>query len=136
MFLNQLNQQQQAAVTTDFQYVRIIAGAGTGKTRVLTYRIAYLVQELQIQSHHILAITFTNKVAKEMLDRTKQLLSGYEGRFFISTFHSFSARLLREDIHHLGYPRHFTNLDDDEKEKLVKTIVLEPAYKKGDAINK
>lgn len=135
-FSQELNPKQLAAVTTLRPYVRIIAGAGSGKTRVLTYRLAYLVKDRQIFPESILAITFTNKVAKEMLARAGQLVPHLAGRLKIMTYHSFAARFLRKEIHHLGYPSSFTILDDDDQEKLIKTIAEEKGFRRGDDIVK
>jgi Superfamily I DNA and RNA helicases len=95
-----LNEQQLQAVETKSQYVRIIAGAGSGKTRVLTYRISFLISDLHVEPSRILAIAFTNKVAHEMSDRASKLvheLLGYTPFLHISTFHSFCARFLRAE---------------------------------------
>jgi DNA helicase-2/ATP-dependent DNA helicase PcrA len=135
-FSTLLNQKQLEAVSTDAQYSRIIAGAGSGKTRVLTYRIAYLISELHVMPEAILAITFTNKVAKEMLSRANALIPDLSSRLKIMTYHSFAARFLRLEIHYLGYPASFTILDDDDQEKLIKTIAVEKGYRRGDDIVK
>ncbi len=134
--LSQLNQRQREAVTTPYQHVRIIAGAGSGKTRVLTFRIAYLMETLSVAPYRILAITFTNKVAKEMLDRAEQLVPEAKGRLKIMTYHSFAARFLRFEIGVLNYPTSFTIIDEDDQEKLVKNIGLEMDIRKGDPLNK
>jgi DNA helicase II / ATP-dependent DNA helicase PcrA len=135
-FSSLLNDKQLHAVSSDAQYNRIIAGAGSGKTRVLTYRIAYLIGTLDVSPEAILAITFTNKVAKEMHERARQLIPEISHRLKIMTYHSFAARFLRQEIHHLGYPRSFTILDDDDQEKLIKTIAQEKGYRRGDDIVK
>jgi len=132
----QLNEKQSLAVTTLSPYVRIIAGAGSGKTRVLTFRIAHLINDHHIYPEKILAITFTNKVAKEMLQRTAQLVPDLGSRLKIMTYHSFAARFLRREINHLGYPSAFTILDDDDQEKLVKTIAEEKGFRRRDEIVK
>lgn len=135
-YLNQLNERQKDAVTTAYQHVRIIAGAGSGKTRVLTYRIAYLMEELNVPPDRILAITFTNKVAKEMLERAEQLVPHVKGQLRIMTYHSFAARFLRREIGVLKYPLSFTIIDEDDQEKLIKTIGLEMDIRKSDPLNK
>ena len=129
-----LNEHQYEAVTTSSQYVRIIAGAGSGKTRVLTYRIAYLIGELQVPAWNILAITFTNKVAKEMKERAEQIVPEATLDLKISTFHSFCARFLRQEIPTLGYPSHFTILDEDDQKQLVKTIAVDEGYQRSNEI--
>ena len=133
-FKSSLNDKQYEAVTTDGQFVRIIAGAGSGKTRVLTYRIAYLLSELQVHPTSILAITFTNKVAKEMRERAKKLVPIVGESLKIMTYHSFGARFLRKEIRVLNYPLSFTIIDDDDQLKLIKTIAVEKGYRKGDDI--
>ena len=134
-----LNEKQYEAVTTGSPYVRIIAGAGSGKTRVLTYRIAYLLSEMHVTPWKVLAITFTNKVANEMKERIRQVLPedmDWRG-LSIMTFHSFCARFLRREIHHIGYPSNFTILDEEDQEKLVKDIaVREMNLAKSDPIIK
>lgn len=133
-FSKLLNQRQLEAVTTASQNVRIIAGAGSGKTRVLTYRIAYLISEMKVHPHHILAITFTNKVAQEMKDRAAKLVPEFGEMLKVMTFHSFCARFLRREIAALQYPLSFTIMDDDDQLKLIKTIAVEKGYRKSDDI--
>ena len=117
----ELNERQFEAVSANDQYLRIIAGAGSGKTRVLTYRIAYLIEVLKVYPNQILAITFTNKVAKEMNERAKKLLPNIDlTGLIISTFHSFCARFLRNEIHLLGFPMNFVIFVDDDKSRLLK----------------
>ena len=115
-----LNARQYEAMTTIDQHVRIIAGAGSGKTRVVTSRIAYLIEQCHVSPHHILAITFTNKAAKEMKERVEKMLPTLDSSVKISTIHSFCMRLLREDIYVLGYPRNFTVLDSDDARSILK----------------
>ena len=122
-YLEELNEKQKEAVTSIGQYVRVIAGAGSGKTRVLTHRIAYLINELGIPDKTILAITFTNKAAKEMKDRVNKLLENENCRATISTFHSFCARFLREEIRALDYPRSFVIIDEEDQEKIIVDIM-------------
>jgi len=120
---NELNKNQYKAVTSDAQFLRIIAGAGSGKTRVLTYRIAYLVEKMQVNPYNILAITFTNKVAKEMKLRTMNLLPSYNlNGLTIMTYHAWCARFLREEISVLGFPCSFIIMDEDDSLSLVKSV--------------
>lgn len=119
-YLSLLNKNQKEAVTTIDRHVRIIAGAGSGKTRVVTSRIAYLIEQCGILPYRILAITFTNKAANEMKERIMRLLSDASGGVNVSTIHSFCVRLLREDIHQLGYPRNFTIVDSDDQKSILK----------------
>ena len=131
-----LNDKQQEAVCADDQYLRIIAGAGSGKTRVLTYRISYLIQEKGVQPYNILAITFTNKVAAEMKTRTMDLIPEYDiSSLTISTFHSFCARFLRREIELLDITRNFLIFDDEDQTTLIKNIGKDFGYKKSDEIN-
>lgn len=120
-----LNEHQKEAVLCCDSHLRIIAGAGSGKTRVVTTRIAYLIDECHIWPNKILAITFTNKAAREMKERVQGLLGDRSAGIQISTIHSFCVRLLREDIFELGYPRNFTILDSDDQKSILKE-----AYKK------
>ncbi|MBQ7653262.1 MAG: UvrD-helicase domain-containing protein [Clostridia bacterium] len=124
-----LNEQQLKCVKTTEGAVLVIAGAGSGKTRVLTYRIAYLMQELKVSPYNILAITFTNKATKEMQERLEKLTDGASG-LWVSTFHSFCARVLRRDIDKLGYDKSFSIYDDTESTRLVKRI-LDSKHKEG-----
>lgn len=134
-----LNDRQFDAVKTNSQYVRIIAGAGSGKTRVLTYRISYLISEFGIDPSRILAIAFTNKVAQEMKERATKLvddLLGHSPELHISTFHSFCSRFLRIEHEAFGYPAHFTIFDEEDAKRLIKNVGVEFGYKKGDEMIK
>lgn len=122
-YKGQLNDKQYEAVTSNAHYLRIIAGAGSGKTRVLTFRIAYLIEKCDINPYQILAITFTNKAADEIHYRVREMLNDFSLNMRISTFHSFCARLLREDIKHINYPSNFTILDEDDQKKIIKKII-------------
>ena len=130
----ELNEKQYEAVTTSFPNVRIIAGAGSGKTRVLTYRIAYLISELHVSPWKILAITFTNKVANEMKNRVVRMIPEAEKDLTIKTFHSFAAMFLRREIPLINFPQSFTILDEEDQTKLVKDIVAEMGFRRGDKI--
>ncbi len=103
----------------------VFAGAGSGKTRVLTYRIAYLIQEKGVAPWNIFAVTFTNKAADEMRERVERLLGGSAKGTWISTFHSACARILRQHIEHLGFKRNFVIYDDQDQERHLKTIMKE-----------
>ena len=133
-YQNDLNENQYNAVTTEAQHVRVIAGAGSGKTRVLTYRIAYLIDEMQVEPWKILAITFTNKVANEMKTRVVKMLPQAEHDLTIKTFHSFAAYFLRNEISILGFPSSFSILDEEDQTKLIKDIAAELGFKRGDKI--
>ncbi len=134
-----LNNKQYEAVTTDAQYVRIVAGAGSGKTRVLTFRIAYLISNLHVDPSKILAISFTNKVAREMNERATRLVEdnlGISPMLHISTFHALCSRFLRIEHHALNYPQSYTIYDEDDQNKLIRNCAAELGYKKGDEIVK
>ena len=133
-FKKSLNERQFEAVTTAYPFVRIVAGAGSGKTRVLTYRIAYLISEMNFAPWRILAITFTNKVANEMRERIIKLVPEVGSSLKILTFHSFCARFLREEIGVIGYPSTFTIFDEDDQEKLMKTIAADRGLRRSDEI--
>jgi len=121
-FESLLNEQQLQCVKTTEGAVLVIAGAGSGKTRVLTYRIAYLMQELGVSPYNILAITFTNKATKEMQERLEKLTGGSRG-LWVSTFHSFCAKVLRRDIDKLGYDKSYSIYDDTECSRIIKRIL-------------
>ena len=135
-YQNLLNERQYVAVATKAQFVRIVAGAGSGKTRVLTYRIAYLIGEMGVYPENILAFAFTNKAAGEMKDRAIKLVPHAQAHLRLSTFHSFCARFLRSEIGILGFPSSFTIFDEDDQEKLLKNVAVELEYQKRDPIVK
>src|SRR5579864_8481988 len=135
-FLDQLNPQQREAVESTEGPLLILAGAGSGKTRVITYRIAHLIENLGIQADSILAVTFTNKAAAEMGERVEKLLGGRMlTKPVISTFHSFCVRLLRRDIEALripstkggqppiGHTRNFVIYDEADQQSIVKSVM-------------
>jgi DNA helicase-2/ATP-dependent DNA helicase PcrA len=119
-----LNPAQEDAVRTVNGPLLVLAGAGSGKTRVLTYRIAHMVADEGISPHSILAITFTNKAAAEMRTRIHDLLGPVRG-MWVLTFHSLCVRMLRADAHRLGFTSNFTIYDDDDSKRLVKEIYEE-----------
>lgn len=125
--LSSLNPQQVEAVKATEGPLLILAGAGSGKTRVITVRIAYLISEKKIEPKNILAVTFTNKAAGEMRSRVEELLKGQTLRSFplISTFHSLCVRILRQDIEKLeeGYKKTFTIYDTDDSQKVIKACI-------------
>ena len=120
--LTSLNDKQQEAVRHFEGPLLILAGAGYGKTRVLTYRIAYLIEEHQINPYQILALTFTNKAANEMRERVDHIVPYGSQNIWVSTFHSTCVRILRRYIDHLGYERNFTIYDSDDQRALMKDI--------------
>ena len=124
---DELNNAQKQAVVEGSNHIRVVAGAGSGKTRVLTMRIVYLIEKLGVSPRNILAITFTNKAAKEMKKRVHEMLGDAGEGTWVSTIHSLCMRILSEDIEPLGYPRNFTVIDADDQKAILKE-----AYKKFD----
>ncbi len=119
--LDSLNKEQLLSVKTTEGYVRVMAGAGTGKTKALTARYCYLVSELGISPANILTITFTNRAANEMKSRVRAVL-GNADVGLISTIHAFCTRFLKEEIHHLGYPKKFIILDTEDQREILQRI--------------
>ncbi len=118
--LKDLNEVQKEAVTSENKQILILAGAGSGKTRTLTYRIAWLISNKKIKPEHILAVTFTNKAAREMKDRLAALIKGKMSALWIGTFHSICARIMRMEAKHLGYDQGFTIYDVDDQVRALK----------------
>ena len=128
MNLDFLNEQQKEAVRTTEGPVLVIAGAGSGKTKVLTTRIAYLIEEKHVSPTHILAITFTNKAAGEMRTRVLSMLGPVAYQIQISTFHSFGLQIIKENYDVLGYQPNFTIMDSDDAITIIKKIIKELGY--------
>src|SRR6266487_1993986 len=130
--LSQLNDEQRQAVLATDGPLLILAGAGSGKTRVIAYRIAYLIVEKGVPPYNILAVTFTNKAAQEMRERVQRLLRGQElsSAPWVSTFHSLCVRILRQDIEQLkeGYSRTFTIYDQDDSLRLIRNAIKDLGY--------
>lgn len=125
-YLQGLNEQQKEAVLHKDGPLMIVAGAGSGKTKVLTTRIAHLMSKHGVDAFNILALTFTNKAAKEMKERIEKILGNADARnLYVGTFHSVFARILRGEAHRLGYPNAFTIYDTDDAKAVVKTVVNE-----------
>ena len=122
--MEQLNQEQLAAVTSTEGFVRVIAGAGSGKTRALTHRFAFLVNEMGILPENILCVTFTNKAANEMRQRTHNLI-GDNDTGYINTFHGFCVSVLQEDSHAVQYPKSFLVLDNSDIDAMLRIIYEE-----------
>jgi DNA helicase-2/ATP-dependent DNA helicase PcrA len=120
--LKHLNPPQKEAVLHGEGPLLILAGAGSGKTRVITHRIAHLIHDLGVRPWNILAVTFTNKAAKEMAERVRRLLGGGEVPL-IATFHAACGRILRREIHHLGFDSSFAIYDDRDSERLLKDVL-------------
>jgi len=123
--VNDLNEAQREAVMATDGPVLILAGAGSGKTRTLTYRIAYLIKEKKVAPENILAVTFTNKAAKEMKERIIQLIGEEVSGLWMGTFHSICARILRREAEHIGYSRNFSIYDIDDQVQAVKKVIIE-----------
>ncbi len=121
--LEGLNPEQEKAVKHFKGPLLILAGAGSGKTRVLTHRIAYLIQEYRVNPWNILALTFTNKAAGEMRERVDTIVGEHAGDIWVSTFHSTCVRILRRHIEALGYERSFTIYDSDDQRALMRDIL-------------
>ncbi len=140
-YLNTLNEPQRAAVEATEGPVMVIAGAGSGKTRVLTYRIAHLINK-GVEPFSILALTFTNKAAQEMKERIGKIVGFSEARnIWMGTFHSVFARILRSEAEKIGYPSNFTIYDTQDAKNLIKTILKEQGlddkvYKPGLVLNR
>ncbi|NLK03164.1 MAG: UvrD-helicase domain-containing protein, partial [Clostridiales bacterium] len=117
-----LNPEQKRAVQHDKGPLLILAGAGSGKTRVLTHRIAYLIEHRDVNPWNILAITFTNKAAREMRERVDQIVGYGSENIWVSTFHSTCVRFLRRYIDRLGYSRSFTIYDTDDQKTLMREV--------------
>lgn len=140
-YLEGLNDAQRSAVVETDGPSLVIAGAGSGKTRVLTFRIAHLLEQ-GVKPYRVLALTFTNKAAKEMKERIGSVVGqGIAGSLWMGTFHSIFARILRYESKHLGYPSSFTIYDSQDSKNLIKSIVKkmklnEKAYKPGSVLSR
>lgn len=138
-FSSILNERQYQAVSTESQYVRIVAGAGSGKTRVLTFRIAHLIVNKGVKADRILAIAFTNKVANEMKTRAVSLIEDIDPghtNLNIKTFHAFCAMLLRMEAKVIGYPQNFVIYDEDDQSRMVRACAEAKGYRKSDPVVK
>ena len=122
-YLQSLNSQQQQAVTAGLGPVLVLAGPGSGKTRVLTQRIAYLIGSLGVRPYHILAVTFTNKAAREMEHRVVDILDGETQGLSLGTFHACCARILRREAESLPFSSNFVIFDTNDQLELVKTAI-------------
>ena len=136
MNLKELNDSQKAAVEAVDTPVLIFAGAGSGKTRVLTYKISYLIKENIVKPEEILAVTFTNKAAGVMKQRVSDLLKGNVQNINIGTFHSICAKILRNEIRHLGFTKNFAIYDASDQISLIKVIMAENNLTKNNVMPK
>jgi len=123
MKLDELNKEQQQAVYKVEGPTLILAGAGSGKTKVLTTKIAYLIEKIGVSPYNVLAITFTNKAAKEMNDRLYSMIGEISKKIQVSTFHSFGLKILRENCGHLGYKSNFLIMDSEDTLSIIKKIL-------------
>ena len=126
--LKGLNDKQYEAVINTEGPCLVIAGAGSGKTKVLTHKIAYLMQEKNVAPWNILAITFTNKAAKEMKERINKMIGSLSYQMQISTFHSFGLSILKDNYELLGYKKNFTILDSEDSLSVIKKIIKDFGY--------
>ena len=127
--LKGLNERQKKAVITTEGYVCVIAGAGSGKTKTLAHRYAYLVNEVGVSSSNILCVTFTNKAAYEMKNRVRKLVDMGNVNDFICTYHGFCVKVLREDIHKIGYPASYVIMDKEDQKTILREIYEELGIK-------
>lgn len=137
--LDQLNEQQKEAAKKIEGQTLILAGAGSGKTRTITFKIAHMIKEKNIDPRNILALTFTNKAAKEMKERVEALIGSNSNDITISTFHSFSVKLLRMYAENIGYSKNFNIYDTNDQKVIVKKILKDnflDNFKEGDILNK
>lgn len=130
--LEGLNEQQKAAVVATEGYVRVIAGAGSGKTKTLAHRYAYLVNEVGVSPSNILCVTFTNKAANEMKNRVRKFVDMGNVNDFICTYHGFCVKVLREDIHKIGYPSSYIIMDEEDQKTILREIYEELGLKQTD----
>jgi len=130
--LKSLNDKQLEAVKTTEGYVRVIAGAGSGKTKALTVRFAYIAEYLGVNPSNMVCVTFTNKAAYEMKRRVKQLIGDTYDLSYITTYHGFCVRILREDINKIQYPKSFIILDVDDQKTILREIYHELGYDSKD----
>ena len=124
-YLNGLNDKQYEGATTVDGRIRLVAGAGAGKTKTLTCRYVYLMKHEKVSPENILCLTFTNKAANEMRQRIEKMIGGDFASEFICTIHSFCVKVLRRDIYRLGFPTYFNILDEEDKKTLAKEIIEE-----------
>jgi DNA helicase-2/ATP-dependent DNA helicase PcrA len=134
--LENLNEQQIQAVTTTEGYVRVIAGAGSGKTKALTSRYAYLVEALGINAANILCVTFTNKAANEMRNRVKRLVGEDNDYGYITTYHGFCVKVLREDINKVQYPKQFVIMDVEDQKTILRDVYEDLSINSKDCSHK
>jgi len=133
--MNKLNSAQLAAIHCIDSPLLVIAGAGSGKTRVITHKIAYLINDCGIKASHIYAVTFTNKAAREMAERAKKLLKNQTTRFHISTFHTFGLKFIRQEHHYLGLNPNFSIFDTEDSLNLIRELLLQKSEDNKEKLN-
>ena len=124
-YFESLNNRQREAVEATEGRIRVVAGAGSGKTKALTCRYAYLVNVLGVDPANILCLTFTNKAAQEMRNRIAKLVSAGNVNDFVCTIHGLCVRILRKEIYRIGYPKNFTIIDEEDQKSLSKEVFKE-----------
>ncbi len=134
-FINDLNEQQQRAVRHSDGPLLIVAGAGSGKTRVLTYRIAYLIQQNKAHPQEILALTFTNKAAKEMKERIQMLIGDEARKLWMGTFHSVFSKILRFEAEKIGFTSNYSIYDTEDSKNAIKQILRENSSQRDSALS-
>lgn len=127
-FLSELNEAQYQAVTSDAQRLLILAGAGSGKTRVLVHRIVWLMTQHRVPAHRILAVTFTNKAAAQMRQRIEKIAGTPTSRLWVGTFHGLCHRILRQHFEQAGLPQNFQIMDSDDQQRAVKRLIQESGF--------
>ena len=133
--MNKLNPEQLAAIHYIDSPLLVIAGAGSGKTSVITHKIAYLINHCGIKASHIYAVTFTNKAAREMAERANKLLKNQTTRFHISTFHTFGLKFIRQEHQHLGLNSNFSIFDTEDSLNLIRELLLQKGEDNKEKLN-
>jgi DNA helicase-2/ATP-dependent DNA helicase PcrA len=134
-FLDELNEKQKEAVLTTEGPVLVLAGAGSGKTKVLTYRVAYILAKKLADAENIIALTFTNKAAGEMKERIRKILGSLSKDIWIHTFHAMCLRILKEHAEKVGYPKNFVVYDRDDQFRIIRSLIKDKDLKAGEVLD-
>ena len=134
-FLDELNDKQREAVLTTEGPVLVLAGAGSGKTKVLTYRVAYILAKKLADAENIIALTFTNKAAGEMKERIRKILGSLSKDIWIHTFHAMCLRILKEHAEKVGYPKNFVVYDRDDQFRIIRSLIKDKDLKAGEVLD-
>ena len=134
-FLDELNEKQKEAVLTTEGPVLVLAGAGSGKTKVLTYRVAYILAKKLADAENIIALTFTNKAAGEMKERIRKILGSLSKDIWIHTFHAMCLRILKEHTEKVGYPKNFVVYDRDDQFRIIRSLIKDKDWKAGEVLD-